>query len=102
MSSTILLRTSSHSPAVVALPPGYEVRDLVLALGKPMEQAVLAVDTQRLGCKAHGCHFEVGETWDDTDTRDVSEGVDKIFRMTLANVKDLSEFCAKVVHVIFL
>ena len=45
--------------AVVVLSPRYKVGYLVLASGKPVEQAVLAVDAQRLGRQAQCNYFKV-------------------------------------------
>ena len=39
---------------------------------------------------------------DDTDPWHIAERIDQILWMTLADVKNLPELCAKVVHVIFL
>ena len=45
--------------AVVVLSPRYKVGYLVLASGKPVEQAVLAVDAQHLGRQAQCNYFKV-------------------------------------------
>ncbi|MBQ8959331.1 MAG: hypothetical protein IJ057_12685, partial [Bacteroidales bacterium] len=46
--------------------------------------------------------FKVGKARDDPYSGDIPQRVDQILGVTLADVKNLSELCAKVVHGAFL
>ena len=88
--------------AVVVLPPGDEVRQLFLTYGELVEQVVLAVYPQCLCGQAQGDDFKVGKARDDPYSGDIPQRVDQILGVTLADIKNLSELCAKVVHGAFL
>lgn len=67
-----------------------------------MEQAVLTVDSQRFGGQARDYDLEVRKAWDDIGTGNVAQRIDQISQLTLADVENLSKFCAKVAHGVFL
>ena len=63
-----------------------------------LEQQVLAVDAESLGCGRHGDDFQVGELADDTSTRNIPEFINAISSKFLVYVDD---FCENYDEVVF-
>lgn len=85
---------------LVVLPTGNQVWNGSRALGvQPVEEVVLAVDTERLCCNGKSHHLQVGEGGDNTAASDISFLVYLIFCKFLANLKNFSELCDEVVHI---
>ena len=85
---------------LVVLPTGNQVWNGSRTLGvQPVEEVVLAVETECLCCNGKSHHLQVGEGGDNTAASDISFLVYLIFCKFLANLKNFSELCDEVAHI---
>ena len=66
---------------------------------QPLEEVVLAVNTQCLCCDGKCHHLQIGEGGNDTTSRDISLLIYLIFCKFLADFKNFSELCDEVAHI---
>ena len=95
----VLTEFAYQFTALIVLATRDKVRQEVAFLHfESLEQQVLTVNAEGLGCGRQGDDFQVGELGDDTSTRYVSEFVYAIPGKLLVDVEDFYEFCDEVVH----
>ena len=66
---------------------------------QPLEEVVLAVNTQCLCCDGKCHHLQIGEGGNDTTSRDISLLIYIISCKFLADLKNFSELCDEVAHI---
>ena len=66
---------------------------------QPLEEVVLAVDTQCLCCDGKSHHLQIGEGGNNTAARDISLLIYLISCKFLADLKNFSELCDEVAHI---
>ena len=95
----VLTEFACQLTALVILAARDEVRQQVAFLRfESLEQQVLTVDAESLGCGRQSDDFQIGELGDDSSARYVSEFVYAIPGKFLVDAEDFYEICDEVVH----
>ena len=93
----ILTEFACQLTALVILAARDKIRQEIAFLRvEPLEQQVLAVDTESLGRGRQGDDFQVGELRDDTSTRYIAEFVNTIPSKMFVDVENFTKFAMKL------
>lgn len=95
----ILAKLASQLAALIVLTTGNQVGNCTRTfLIQTVEQIILAINTESLGCDGQSYHFQVGKGGNNAPARHISLLVYLISCKFLAYLKNLSELCNEVVH----
>ena len=97
--ANVLAKQTGQLPTLIELPTGDKIRNSVGTLAAQTgKEIILAVNTECLRCDGECNNLQVGESGNDTTTRNISPLVYLISCILLADFKNFSELCNEVVH----